>query len=103
MGASGSSSDAQIFNCSKLKRRIENGRLGLPTPESLGPGGQICTTSCWGRRLCPDALAGLATVDRELIWYTCQEIQGAVDPRTHLVYLSRDSGCCGPPWSRGQK
>ena len=38
-GASGSSSDAQIFNRSKLKRRIENGRLGLPPPEPLGPGG----------------------------------------------------------------
>ena len=31
MGASGSSSDAQIFNHSKLKRRIENGTLGLTT------------------------------------------------------------------------
>ena len=39
MGASGSSSDAQIFNRSKLKRRIENGTLGLPPPEPLGPGG----------------------------------------------------------------
>ena len=38
-GASGSSSDAQIFNRSKLKRRIENGTLGLPPPEPLGPGG----------------------------------------------------------------
>ena len=37
--ASGSSSDAQIFNCSKLKGRIENGTLGLPPPEPLGPGG----------------------------------------------------------------
>ena len=39
MGASGSSSDAQIFNRGKLKRRIENGTLGLPPPEPLGPGG----------------------------------------------------------------
>ena len=38
VGASGSSSDAQIFNRSKLKR-IENGTLGLPPPEPLGPGG----------------------------------------------------------------
>ena len=38
-GASGSSSDAQIFNRSKLKRRTENGTLGLPPPELLGPGG----------------------------------------------------------------
>ena len=37
-GASGSSSDSQIFNRSKLKRRIENGTLGLPPPEPLGPG-----------------------------------------------------------------
>ena len=36
-GASGSSSDTEILNCSKLKRRIENGTLGLPPPESLGP------------------------------------------------------------------
>ena len=34
MGASGSSSDAQIVNHSKLKRT-----LGLPPPEPLGPGG----------------------------------------------------------------
>ena len=39
VGASGSSSDAQIFNPSKLKRRIENGTLGLPPPEPCGPGG----------------------------------------------------------------
>ena len=39
VGASGSSSDAQIFNCSKLKRRIENRTLGLPPPEPLRPGG----------------------------------------------------------------
>ena len=37
VGASGSSSE--IFNCSKLKRIIENGTLGLPPPEPLGPGG----------------------------------------------------------------
>ena len=37
-GASGSSSDAQIFNRSKLKRRIENGTFRLPPPEPLGPG-----------------------------------------------------------------
>ena len=39
MGASGSSSDAQIFSRSKLKKKIENGTLGLPPPEPLGPGG----------------------------------------------------------------
>ena len=38
-GASGSSSDAQIFDHSKLKRRIENETLGLPPPEPLGPWG----------------------------------------------------------------
>ena len=48
-GASGSSYDAKIFTRRKLKRRIENGTLGLPPPEPLGPGGgQIYTTSCWG-------------------------------------------------------
>ena len=35
----GSSSDAQIFNCSKLKKKIEDGTLRLPTPEPLGEGG----------------------------------------------------------------
>ena len=35
----GSSSDAQIFNHSKLRRKIENDTLGLPLPEPLGPGG----------------------------------------------------------------
>ena len=39
VGASDLSSDAQIFNRSKLKRRIENGTLGLPPLEPLGPGG----------------------------------------------------------------
>ena len=38
VAASGSSSDAQIFNPSKLKRGIENGTLGLSPPEPLGPG-----------------------------------------------------------------
>ena len=37
--SSGPSSDAQIFNRSKVKRRIEKGFLGLPPPESLEPGG----------------------------------------------------------------
>ena len=36
--SSGSSSNAQIFNRNKLKRRIENGTLGLPPPEPLAPG-----------------------------------------------------------------
>ena len=48
VGASGSSSYALIFNCNKLKRRIENGTLVLPPPEPVGPGGQIYTTSYWG-------------------------------------------------------
>ena len=39
VGASGSSSDAQIFNCCKLKRKIENRTLELPPPEPLEPGG----------------------------------------------------------------
>ena len=56
--SSGSSSDAQIFNCSKLKRRIENGTLGIPPPEPLGPGGpDVHYFLLGGRCLCPDALA----------------------------------------------
>ena len=39
VGSSGSSSDAQIFNCSKLRKKIEDGTLGLPSHEPLGEGG----------------------------------------------------------------
>ena len=35
VGSSGSSSDAQIFNRRKLRRKIENGTLGLSPPEPL--------------------------------------------------------------------
>ena len=60
-GASGSSSHAQIFNHSKLKRRIENRTLGLPPPEPLGPvGPDLYYFLAGGRCLCPDALAGQA-------------------------------------------
>ena len=38
MEASGLLSDAQIFNCCKLKRKIEHRTLGLPPLEPLGPG-----------------------------------------------------------------
>ena len=48
VGVSGSSSYAQIFNHTKLRRRIENGTLGLSPPEPLGPGGQIYTSAFWG-------------------------------------------------------
>ena len=46
-----SSSDAQIFNRSKLKRRIENGTLGLPPPEPLGPGGPRSTLRPAGKAM----------------------------------------------------
>ena len=60
VGASGSPSDAQIFNHSKLKR-IENRRLGLPPPQPLGPGGGKSTLlPAGGQRLYPYALAGQA-------------------------------------------
>ena len=57
---SGSSSDAQIFNHSKLKRSIENGTLGLPPPKPLGPGARSTLLPARGRCLCPDTLAGQA-------------------------------------------
>ena len=47
--SSGSSSDARIFSCSKLRKRIENGTLGLPPPEPLGPGVPLPT--CLGMKL----------------------------------------------------
>ena len=39
VGSSGSSSDAQICNQRKLRRKIEDGTLGLAPPEHLGEGG----------------------------------------------------------------
>ena len=35
-GSSGSSSDAQIFNWSDLREKIEDGTLKIPPPEPLG-------------------------------------------------------------------
>ena len=46
VGSSGSSSDAQIFTRSELKK-IEECGFCFPPPESLGEDGQICTTFCW--------------------------------------------------------
>ena len=34
-GTAGSCSDAQIFNASQLKRRIEDGRIGFPDPAPI--------------------------------------------------------------------
>ena len=39
-GTVGSCSDAQIFNASQLKRRIEDGRIGLPDPAPITQGGR---------------------------------------------------------------
>ena len=44
--SSGSSLDAQIFNCSRLKKKIEHGTLGLSPFEPLGG---ICTIAS----ICP--------------------------------------------------
>ena len=97
-GASGSSSDAQIFNRSKLKRRIENGTLGLPPPEPLGPGGpdlhyfllgddafalMLWLVQSYSRRQLTreERMANyrISRGRRVVIWYTSQEILGAVD------------------------
>ena len=40
MGTAGSCSDAQIFNASQLKRRIEDGRIGFPDPAPITQGGR---------------------------------------------------------------
>ena len=99
-GSSGSS-DAQILKCSKLKRRIEKGTLGLPPPEPLGPGGPDLHYSLLGddafalmlwlvkpysrRQLTREERIANYRISRgrrvvgKLIWYTCQAIQGAVD------------------------
>ena len=87
---SGSSSDAHIFNCSKLK-----------TPEPLVPGGTNLHYFLLGedafalmpwlvklyskRQLTREETIANYRISmgkeggRELIWYTCQEIQGALD------------------------
>ena len=39
-GTAGSFSDAQIFNASQLKRRIEDGRIGFPDPAPITQGGR---------------------------------------------------------------
>ena len=99
MWASGSSSDAQIFNRSKLRRKIENRTLGIPPPEPLGPGGESTLLPLGGQRLCPYALVGKAlqqkTTDQrresnqqyiqgtegggECLWDTGGKVQGAAD------------------------
>ena len=94
-GASWSSSDAQVFNRSKLKRRIENRTLGLP-PEPLGPGGPDLHYFL----LVDDAFALMPwlvkpysrrqlTREERIANYRISRGR-----RTHLVYLSSDSGCC---------
>ena len=97
VGASGSSSDAQIFNHSKLKRRIETGTLGL-LPETLGPGGPNLHYFLLG----DDAFALMPwlvkpysrrQLTREERIANYRISRGGGWSRTHLVYLSRDSGC----------
>ena len=39
-GTAGSCSDAQIFNASQLRRRIEDGRIGFPDPAPITQGGR---------------------------------------------------------------
>ena len=39
-GTAGSYSDAQIFNASQLKRKIEDGRIGFPDPAPITQGGR---------------------------------------------------------------
>ena len=61
VGSSGSSSDAQIFNRSRLNIKIENGTLGLPPPEPQEPGGpNLYHFLLRERFLCCHALAGQA-------------------------------------------
>ena len=39
-GTAGFCSDAQIFNASRLKRKIEDGRIGFPDPAPITQGGR---------------------------------------------------------------
>ena len=99
--ASGSSFEAQIFNRSKLNRRIENGTLGLPPPEPLGPRGPNLHYFLLGndafalvpwlvkpysrRQLTREERIANYRISRgqegggELFWYTCKKIQVAAD------------------------
>ena len=97
-GARGSSSDAQIFNRSKLKR-IENRTLGLPPPEPLGPGGPDLHYFLLG----DDAFVLMpwlvkpysrCQLTREETIANYRISRGEGWSRTHLVYLSSDSRCC---------
>ena len=47
VGSSGSSSDVQKFNHSKLRKNIEDGTLELPPLEALGKEDHIATICCW--------------------------------------------------------
>ena len=98
-GASGSSSDAQIFNRSKLQRRIENGTLGLPPPEPLGPGGPDLHYFLLGDNasaLIPWLMKPYSRqqLTREERIANYRIFRGGGWSRTHLVYLSRDSERC---------
>ena len=57
VGSSGSSSDAQIFNLSEMKKKIKDSTLGLLPPEPLGREDQIYTTYCSMMIPSPDAVA----------------------------------------------
>ena len=98
-GASGSSSDAQIFNCSKLKRRIEHGTLGYHHMNHLDLG----RPDLHYFLLRDDAFALMLwlvkpysrhqlTREERIANYRISGGEGW--SRTHLVYLSRDLGCC---------
>ena len=51
-GTAGSCSDAQMFNASQLKRRIEGGRIGFPDPAPITQGGRDVPYF-----ICPEDLA----------------------------------------------
>ena len=96
VGASGSSSDAQIFNGSKLRRKIDT--LGLPPPEPLGPGGPNLHYFLLGddafalmswlvkpysrRQLIMEERISNYRISRsrqECFWNTSEKVQGAAD------------------------
>ena len=44
-GTAGSCSDAQIFNASQLRRKIDDGTIGFPDPAPITQGGRDAPTS----------------------------------------------------------
>ena len=57
VGTAGSCSDAQIFNASQLKRKIDDGNIGFPDPAPITKGGRCILLHPCRLCVCPEDLA----------------------------------------------